>query len=331
MPGELTSLVTLPELRSAHERLRGVALHTPLVRFEVPGEPGRLWVKPEGLQPIGSFKLRGAFNKIAQLSAADRACGVITYSSGNHAQGVAYAARAVGAKAVIVMPSNAPQVKVTATRALGAEIVTVGPGSAERKAKALELAAKFGYIVIPPFDDRDIIAGQGTCGLEIAADRPQADLVLAPVGGGGLLAGVAAAIKLTLPNARVVGVEPEVVSDAAQSLKAGHLVSITAEQSECTLADGLRTQTVGTLNFAHMRAYVDDIVTVTEAEIREAMRQSLFATRLVAEPSGAVTLAAALFHRAQLPPSSETIAIVSGGNVEPSILRSVLQEAETSF
>ncbi len=345
MPGERTGLVTLAELHSARERLRGVTLHTPLVRFEVPGEPnsgepgsgqpgfseaGNLWVKPESLQPIGSFKLRGAFNKIVQLSAAERARGVITYSSGNHAQGVAYAARVIGAKAVIVMPSNAPLVKLKATRALGAEIVIVGPGSSERKTKALELAAEFGYVVIPPFDDRDIIAGQGTCGLEIVADRPQVDLVLAPVGGGGLLAGTAAAIKLSLPNVRMVGVEPEVVSDAAQSLKSGHLVSITAEQSELTLADGLRTQTVGVLNFAHMQAYVDDIVTVTEAEIREAMRCTLFATRLVAEPSGAVALAAALFHRAQLPPSRETVAVLSGGNVEPALLRSLLEGAETA-
>ena len=163
-------LVTLPELRAAQERLRGVAVHTPLVRM---GDAA-LWVKAEGLQPIGSFKLRGAFNKIVQLSARDRACGVITYSSGNHAQGVAYAARTLGTKAVIVMPSNAPLVKVRATQALGAEIVTVGPASAERKAKAEELAAEFGYVVIPPYDDRDIIAGQGSCGLEIVADRPAA-------------------------------------------------------------------------------------------------------------------------------------------------------------
>ena len=149
-------------------------MHTPLVRWE----GSDLWVKAEGLQPIGSFKLRGAFNKIAQLSAGEQARGVITYSSGNHAQGVSYAARALGIKAVIVMPSNAPLVKVNATRALGAEIVTVGPASAERKAKAEELAATFGYVVIPPYDDRDIIAGQGTCGLEILADRPEVDLVL---------------------------------------------------------------------------------------------------------------------------------------------------------
>jgi threonine dehydratase len=317
-------LVTLAELRAAQERLRGVAMHPPLI--EVPDEPAPLWVKAESLQPIGSFKLRGAYNKIAQLSAPERARGVITYSSGNHAQGVAYAARAVGAKAVIVMPSNAPQVKLRATQALGAEIVTVGPSSGERKQKALELAAQFGYIVIPPFDDCDIIAGQGSCGLEILADRPEVDLILAPVGGGGLLSGVAAAVKLTRPSVRVVGVEPELVSDAARSLKAGHIVSIASEQSELTAADGLRTQSVGALNFAHMQAYVDDIVTVTEGEIREAMRRILFGTRLVAEPSGAVATAAALFHRAQLPPARQTVAIISGGNVEPAVLRALLDD-----
>jgi threonine dehydratase len=298
-------------------------VHTPLVTLDF----GALWIKAEGLQPIGSFKLRGAFNKIAQLSAAERKCGVITYSSGNHAQGVSYAARALGVKAVIVMPSNAPQVKVTATQALGAEIVTVGTASSERKAKAEALAAEFGYVVIPPYDDHDVIAGQGTCGLEIVADLPEVELVLAPVGGGGLLSGVAAAVKLTCPKARVIGVEPELASDAAQSFKAGSIVWITGEQTALTAADGLRTQSVGDLNFAHLRAYVDDIVTVTEAEIRQAMRRMVFGARLVPEPSGAVALAAALFHREQLPAVRTTVAIQSGGNVEPKVLRSVLEEA----
>ena len=317
-------LVTLAELRAAQARIRGVAMHTPLVAF---GDA--FWVKAEGLQPIGSFKLRGAYNKVAQLSAAQRACGVITYSSGNHAQGVAYAARAVGAKAVIVMPCNAPLVKVQATQALGAEIVTVGRTTGERQAKAEALAEEFGYVVIPPYNDRDIIAGQGSCGLEIVADRPSVDLVIAPVGGGGLLSGVAAAVKLTRPATRVIGVEPELAADAAQSFKAGKIVAFTGDQSE-TAADGLRSQSVGSLNFAHMQAYVDDIVTVTEAEIREAMRRIIAATRLVPEPSGAVTTAAALFHRDQLPPARETVAIMSGGNVDPAFLRSVLETADLS-
>jgi threonine dehydratase len=313
-------------LRAAQQRLRGVVVRTPLVAFEIPGEPLSLWVKAEGLQPIGSFKLRGAFNKIAQLSAAERARGVITYSSGNHAQGVAYSARALGAKAVIVMPSNAPPVKVRATQALGAEIVIVGPGTVERKVRAEELAAEFDYVIIPPYDDRDIIAGQGSCGLEIVDDRPEVDLVLVPVGGGGLLSGVAAAVKLTRPGARVIGVEPELASDAAESFKAGVIVSFTGDQTGRTAADGLRTQSVGALNFAHLQAYVDDIVTVTEAEIREAMRRIIFATRLVPEPSGAVAVAAALFRREQLPRARETVAILTGGNVEPALLRSVLDE-----
>ncbi len=312
-------LVTLAELRAAQERIRGVAVHTPLVAFD-----RGLWVKPEGLQPIGSFKLRGAFNKVAQLTAAQRACGVITYSSGNHAQGVAYAARAMGAKAVIVMPCNAPSVKVQATQALGADIVTVGPTTGERQAKAEELAAEFGYVIIPPYNDRDIIAGQGSCGLEIVADRPTVDLVIAPVGGGGLLSGVSAAIKLTKPEVRVVGVEPELAADAAQSFKAGHIVAFTGDQSQ-TAADGLRSQSVGSLNFEHMQAYVDDIITVSEEEIREAMRRIIVNTRLVPEPSGAVTVAAALFHQEQLPSSRETVAIMSGGNVDPAFLRSVLE------
>ena len=304
-------------------------MRTPLVAFELPGEPLSLWVKAESLQPIGSFKLRGAFNKIAQLSPAERAHGVISYSSGNHAQGVAYAARALGAKAVIVMPSNAPQVKVRATRALGAEIVIVGPGTVERRVRAEALAAEFGYAIIPPYDDRDIIAGQGSCGLEIMEERPEVDLVLVPVGGGGLLSGVAAAVKLTRPGVRVIGVEPELASDAAASFKSGVIVSFTGEQTARTAADGLRTQSVGTLNFAHLQAYVDDIVTVTEVEIRAAMRQILFATRLVPEPSGAVAVAAALFHREQLPRARETVAILTGGNVEPSLLRSVLEEEQS--
>ena len=319
-------MVSLNDILAAQNLLHGIAVRTPLFEWTGPADERKLFLKLENQQPIGAFKLRGAYNKIASLSNADRRRGVISYSSGNHAQGVAYAARTLGTKAVIVMPSNAPLVKVRATQALGAEIVTVGPASAERKAKAEELAAEFGYVVIPPYDDRDIIAGQGSCGLEIVADRPEVELVLAPVGGGGLLSGVAAAVKLTRPEVGVIGVEPELASDAAQSFTAGSIVSFTGEQTGRTAADGLRTQSVGALNFAHMQAYVDGIVTVTEAEIREAMRQMIFAARLVPEPSGAVALAAALFHREQLPQARETVAIMSGGNVERSVLCRVLEE-----
>ena len=203
-----STLVTLDNLRAAQTRLRGVALHTPLVRLFETSFAGEVYVKAESLQPIGSFKLRGAYNKISQLPPSERSRGVITYSSGNHAQAVAYAARAVGTKAVIVMPSNAPEVKRRATAALGAEIVTVGPASSDRKQKAEELQAKFGYVMVPPYDDPAIIAGQGTCGLEILEDLPDVDLVLSPVSGGGLLSGIAAAIKHQRPEARVIGIEP---------------------------------------------------------------------------------------------------------------------------
>lgn len=314
-------LVSYKEIRDAQERIRGVAAHTPLVRLQIPDSPGNVFVKAEGLQPIGSFKLRGAFNKIAQLSEDERRRGVITYSSGNHAQGVAYAARALGAKAVIVMPSNAPAVKKQATAALGAEIVEVGPSSTERKLKAEELEAQFGYVMVPPYDDRAIIAGQGTCGLEIVEDLPEVDLALSPVSGGGLLSGVATAIKLGKPDARVFGIEPELAGDAQESFRGGKLVSWPAEMTTRTMADGLRTQSLGNLNFEHVRAYVDDIITVKEDEIAAAMRVLLYQARLTPEPSGAVTTAAMLFHLNELLPFRNAVVIMSGGNVEPEVLR----------
>ncbi len=317
-------LVSLQEFKAAQQRIRGVAVHTPLVRLQIPELPGNVFIKAEGLQPIGSFKLRGAYNKIAQLSDDERKPGVITYSSGNHAQGVAYAARALGAKAVIVMPSNAPEVKKQATAALGAEIVTVGPSSSERKLKAEELEAKFGYIMVPPYDDAAVIAGQGTCGLEIVEDLPEVDLVLSPVSGGGLLSGVATAIKLVKPEVRVIGIEPELAGDAQESFRGGTLVSWPAEMTVRTMADGLRTQSLGELNFEHVRAYVDDIITVTEEQIAEAMRVLLYQARLTPEPSGAVTTAGMLFHREQLLPFRNAVVIMSGGNVEPDVLKRVL-------
>ena len=320
-------LVTLDEIRAAQARIRGVAAHTPLVRLQMPGAAGEVYVKAEGLQPVGSFKLRGAYNKISQLSEDERRRGVITYSSGNHAQGVAYAARAVGAKAVIVMPSNAPEVKKQATRALGAEIVEVGPASSDRKIKAEELEAKLGYVMIPPYDDPQIIAGQGTCGLEILEDLPDVDLVLSPVSGGGLLSGVAAAIKHSKPEVRVMGIEPELAADAQESFRGGTLVSWPAEMTTRTICDGLRTQSLGELNFLHVRAFVDDILTVSEDEIREAMRALLHSARLTPEPSGAVTTAVMLFHQTDLLPYRKAVVIMSGGNVEPSVLRALLGEA----
>jgi threonine dehydratase len=222
-------MITLREIEEAQARLKGVAERTPLVRCYGVGGDEDFYLKAESLQPIGSFKLRGAYNKIAQLTAEERSRGVITYSSGNHAQGVAYAARTLGCRAVVVMPAGAPKVKRAATEALGAEIVTVGDGSDERREKALALAAAHGYVVIPPYDDEAIIAGQATCGLEILQQLPEVELVLVPVGGGGLSSGVAAAIKLSGSRAKVIGVEPALASDAEQSLRLGRRVSIPAE------------------------------------------------------------------------------------------------------
>jgi threonine dehydratase len=316
-------LVTAAQFAEARERLHGAVLHTPLVRLTSVTD-AVAYLKPESLQPIGSFKLRGAYNAVAQLSEAVRRRGVITYSSGNHGQGVAYAARAFGIPAIIVMPSNAPQIKRDATTALGAQIVDVGPASSERRERAEALAAEHGYAIIPPYDDPAIIAGQGTCGLEILADCPDVDLVLAPVGGGGLLSGVAAAIRQQRPECHVIGVEPELAGDAAASLRQGRIVQYTAEQTTRTIADGLRTQSLGTLNFAHIQRYVERVITVSEHEIEQAMRRIAWDARLIAEPSGAVATAALLFHRQELPPHRTAVAIISGGNAEPATLLRVL-------
>jgi threonine dehydratase len=316
-------LVTAAQFAEARERLHGAVLHTPLVRLTSVTN-AVAYLKPESLQPIGSFKLRGAYNAVAQLSEAERRRGVITYSSGNHGQGVAYAARAFGIPAIIVMPSNAPQIKRDATTALGAQIVDVGPASSERRERAEALAAEHGYSIIPPYDDPAIIAGQGTCGLEILADCPDVDLVLAPVGGGGLLSGVAAAIRQQRPECHVIGVEPELAGDAAASLRQGRIVQYTAEQTTRTIADGLRTQSLGTLNFAHIQRYVGRVITVNEYEIEQAMRRIAWDARLIAEPSGAVATAALLFHRHELPPHRTAVAIISGGNAEPATLLRVL-------
>ena len=331
-------MVTLEQINLAQQRLRGIAVQTPLVPYFPPatddtpshGTQGQLWLKPESLQPIGSFKLRGAYNKIASLTDQERQRGVISYSSGNHAQGVAYAARALGVKAVIVMPRNAPKIKVDSTAALGAEIVTVGPASTERLKKAEELAREHGYAIVPPYNDEQIIAGQGTAGLEILQDCPDVDLVLVPVGGGGLISGIATAIKLSGSVAKVVGVEPELANDAQQSFRRGEIVELPAERVSSTLADGLRTQSVGALNFEHIRRFVDDIITVTEDEIRTAMRRIVTSARIVAEPSGAVTFAAWLFHGEELPGSKKAVAVVTGGNVELQLLAQVLSEGATT-
>ena len=313
-------MVSLDDIRAAQTLLHGIAARTPLLEWTGAADQRKLFLKLENLQPIGAFKLRGAYNKVASLSDAERRRGVISYSSGNHAQGVAYAARALGVKAIIVMPSNAPKNKLAATAALGAEIVIVGPGSEERRLRAEQLAAEHGYAIVPPYNDEKIIAGQGTVGLEILEDLPSVETVLVPVGGGGLISGVSAAIKLSNPKVKVIGVEPELAADAQASLRAGRIVSFPAEQVSQTMADGLRTQSIGAINFEHIRVYVDDIVSVTEDEIRQAMHALSANAKTVAEPSGAVAVAAFLFHAGELPITNINVAVISGGNIDPALL-----------
>ncbi len=319
-------MVTLDDIRLAQRRLLGIAARPPLVLCPAHKSERLLYFKPESFQPMGAFKLRGAYNKIASLSQAERARGVIAYSSGNHAQGVAYAARELGVRAVIVMPGNAPAVKLNNTAALGAKIIQVGNGGEERRIKAEELAAEHGYVVVPPFNDLTLIAGQGTIGLEILEDLPEVETVLVPVGGGGLISGVAAALKLSRPDIRVIGVEPELAGDASASLRSGQLVELSPEDTGRTIADGLRSQHLGDITFGHIQAFVDDIILVSEAEIREAVRRLAFGARLVAEPSGAVTFAGFLYHQREFPASRLNVAVISGGNIEPQALADLLAE-----
>jgi threonine dehydratase len=318
-------MVTLQDIQQACTLLNKISVRTPLVLCKLPDER-QIFVKPENLQPIGSFKLRGAYNKISSLTPEQRNRGVVAHSSGNHAQGVAFAARALGVKATIVMPESAPKVKLEATKALGAEIVLVGPVSEERIRKAEELEKERGFIPVPPYNDEKIIAGQGTIGLEILEDLSDVDLVLAPVGGGGLISGISTAIKESNSKAKVIGVEPEFAADAQASLRSGKIQSISGESALRTAADGLRSQSIGEINFQHIRKYVDDIITVTEEEIRRAMRRLLFSARILAEPSGAVTTAAAMFHAEELPASGKIVAVVSGGNIEPQLFSDMMLE-----
>ena len=338
-------LVSLPEIRAAAERLRGVAVRTPLLPFGVSaGQAGwsaQLLIKPESLQPTGAFKLRGAYNAISQLldGGGQGPAGVVAHSSGNHGFAVAYAAALLRIPAAIVVPDTAPSVKTDLIRGAGAELVTVAATLAARTEASRDIARTRGYAEIPPFDDRRVIAGQGTIGLEIAADltadltpryrRPPA--VLVPVGGGGMISGIATAIKALLPETAVIGVEPELAADARESLREDRRVAWAARDTARTIADALRAEQLGELTFPHIQALVDDIVTVTEDEMREAVRRLARQGRLVAEPSGAVAVAAALFRdpvELGLTPdaaAAPVVAVLSGGNIDPTLLAEILR------
>lgn len=327
--GSDAPLVSLDDIRRAAANLAGVAIRSPLVAFGAAGEGGpRLLLKAESLQAIGAFKIRGAYHAIATLTAEERDRGVVTHSSGNHAQGVARAARLLGSRAVIVMPSDAPAVKRRRVEADGAEVVTVGPASSEREAMAERLRQERGLVFIPPYDDDRIIAGQGTVGLEIAEDVPDLAAVLVPVGGGGLASGVATAVRALRPGARILGVEPEVAADAAESLRAGHIVHWDAARTGSTIADGVRTQAIGRRPFAHLSQLLDGIVTVPESDIAACVRLIAEEARLVVEPSGALAPAAARLRAAESGLAGlrgTVVAVISGGNVDPERYRELLE------
>jgi threonine dehydratase len=311
-------LVSIDDIRAAAELIRPYVLRTPLVPASWADDDRPLWIKPENLQSVGAFKVRGAFNAIGHLDESVRTRGVVAYSSGNHAQAVAYAAAVYAIPAHIVMPRETPGIKVEATRRHGAEVVLCGPG--ERERVAAEVMEETGGVLVPPFDHLDIIAGQGTIGLEIAEDQAGVQNILVPVSGGGLASGIGTAIKALCPDARVFGVEPELAADTAEGLRLGHRVDWTIETRNRTIADGLRSQP-SDLTFEHLRRVLDDVITVSENEIRAAVRELAFQAHLVAEPSGAVALAA---YRKGVTPAGRTVVVLSGGNIEPSMLQQIL-------
>jgi threo-3-hydroxy-L-aspartate ammonia-lyase len=316
-------LVTVAEIEDAAARLASVVVRTPLVPF--PRLTPAVWIKPESLQPTGAFKLRGAYAAISADIERARDHGVVAHSSGNHGHAVAYAAAKLGVHAVVVVPRNAPKPKTDAITYYGAELVLVEPTLAARVAAMNELAAAHGYLPVPPFDDRRIIAGQGTIGLEIVADCPVDDpVILVPVSGGGLISGIAAAVKRLHPRATIIGVEPELAADAGDSLRRGERVAWSPSDVQRTVADALRVEQVGELTFAHIRAFVDDMITVTEQQMLEAVARLAREVRLVAEPGGAAAVAACLFRSGELPDGRARVAVLSGGNIDPALLARVL-------
>jgi threonine dehydratase len=305
------------EIQQAAARIRGVARVSPLLDLSlaVPSASAvrRLSVKCENLQPGGAFKIRGAYNMLAQLTGAERSRGIITYSSGNHGQSLALAAHLLEVRAVIVMPTTAPAIKVEGAKRYGAEVLFEGTTTLQRKARAESEARARGLTMVPPFDHPWIIAGQGTIGLEIVEQCADLGTVYVQVGGGGLISGIAAAVKRLNPHVRVVGVEPSGAPKMSTSLAAGHPVTLERTSS---IADGLLAVRPGDLTFPHVQALVDDVVTVGDEGILDALRWLFREAKLVVEPSGAITVAAA-FAGAGHPGEGAAVAVLSGGNVAP--------------
>lgn len=307
---------------AAAQRLRGVAHHTPVITSRTLDERtgARVSLKAENLQRVGAFKFRGAYNKIAQLDAEQRARGVVAFSSGNHAQGVALAARLLGAPATIVMPTDAPAAKLAATQGYGAEVVTYDRERMNRAEIAGAIAAERGATIVPPYDDPAIIAGQGTVALELVEDAGALDVLLVPLGGGGLLSGCSLAATALSPGVQIYGVEPEAGDDWVQSWKTGSIVTIPVPR---TIADGQQTQAPGNLTWPIVRALCAGVVTVTDDEIRSAMRFAFERLKLVLEPSGACALAALLTAKVDLH-GARTGVVLSGGNVDAATFAAAL-------
>jgi threo-3-hydroxy-L-aspartate ammonia-lyase len=317
-------VIGIEDVREAAGRLRGAAHRTPILTSRTLDEriAARATLKAESLQRTGSFKFRGAYNKIASLSPEQRTGGLLAFSSGNHAQAVALAASLLGAPATIVMPADAPAMKLAATRGYGAEVVTYDRYAEDREQIGRQIAEQRGLILVPPYDDPLVIAGQGTAGLELVEDAGAVDVLLAPVSGGGLIAGCGTAVKELLPGARVIGVEPEKGDDYRRSLAAGHRIAIDVPR---TIADALQVTTPGELTFSVNRELLDGIVTVSDAELVEAMRFAFERLKLVLEPGGAAGLAALLGGRIELERGVRVGVILSGGNVDWGRFRELLE------
>ena len=306
-------LVTLDELHFAARTLRGIATRTPLLPAEAVSDAvnAPVWLKPESLQRGGAFKFRGAYTFLSSLDHEARARGVIAPSSGNHAQAVALAAKLFGVRCTVVMPTTVTSAKRAGAERLGARIELAGTTTHERMERALELVRDEGMTLVPPYDHRVIIAGQGTVGLEIIEAMPDVETVIVPVGGGGLSAGVATAVKLLSPNVRVIGVEPAGAPKLTRARAAGRPIRLTSTNS---IADGLLAVEVGTLNFAHHEAYLDDVVLVEDGALIQAMRTLLDRSKLLVEPSGAITVAALLSGAVRA--TGKTVSVLSGGNID---------------
>ncbi|MDQ5850506.1 MAG: pyridoxal-phosphate dependent enzyme [Chloroflexota bacterium] len=320
-------MVTLEDVVAARQVIAGQLHRTPLASSATLGARigAPLYLKLENWQKTGSFKPRGVLTKIVMLSAAQRERGLVTASAGNHAQAVAWAAAAAGLSCTVAMPQTAPAAKVAATEGYGGTVV-FEPSTLTVISRAQSLAAERGYTFVPPFDDAAIIAGQGTVGLEILEDLPEAGMVVVPIGGGGLIAGIAVAIKSQRPGMRIVGVEPEGAAAMWRSRQAGQPVRLDRVE---TIADGLAAPFAGELTFPLVQRYVDDVVLVTDADLRTALRLILERCKLLVEPAGAAAIAALLAGAVQVQPDVPVVAILSGGNVDVSRLAQLLAEPAT--